>query len=205
MRQRSRATNNPPCIRCRSQTINIGSSGREKVTNRYLYRYKCSDNNCGKKNEEDNTFNVTEFYQVPPNELQPGEIANPMLYESRKISYKCKLCGQPKKGHVCTAELPERDNKMLSKKRKVQPLVSDNFVATDQTVCDSIEHLNNILDTSEKQIYDSGECICCFKPGTFQAGASNSLLRCTSCKDIAIHLNCMKCFTISWQCPMCSE
>jgi hypothetical protein len=213
---------NPLCYKCNGFTANIGGSGREKLTKRYLYRYKCLNENCG-ENEDNETLVPTMFSMVPPSELYPFETPTIYPYKRRK-PYKCPICHLPKQGHVCKG-VPDTSNEgqsslPLPTQSLPAPLslpvckpVPLHFTKNDQDY-DASSLMKTEDLNAEMQMFDfpmptaeskncEAKCISCLKPGTFIAGAVDTLLQCNSCDDVAIHYSCLKEFALSWTCPLC--
>ena len=101
---------------------------------------------------------------------------------------------------LCSQRQDWMTNTTLQQSTNISSNTSTVDMDTEQV--NSIEQLNNLLD--EKGEDKSGECLFCCGEGTFEAGSADTLLKCTKCQDVAIHVNCMKSFSVTWICPVCA-
>ncbi len=188
---------NPSCVKCGSITANTGAGSAGH------YVYTCTNTDC-----------KYVFQQVPPNQLQLGEIAQPRAVIARKCkAYACRKCGAfPKKGHVCPQKGDVCNTNLgddgRAKKARTQNIDTPNDtlnlppLAAQQLPLPPASSSASGSTTISIGTYD---CLLCGKAGTFQAGCEDSLLRCESCHKFNIHiLGCLREFTMSWHCPVCT-
>lgn len=189
---------NPSCMKCGSITANTGAGSAGH------YVYTCTKNDC-----------KYVFQQVPPNQLQPGEIAQPKEVIARKCkAYACRRCGAfPKKGHVCNTNLGDDGRAKKARTQNIDtPSESQNDtlnlppLASQQLPLPMPALSSASASTSSTTIsIGTYDCLLCGKAGTHQAGCEDSLLRCESCHKFNIHiLGCLREFTMSWHCPVCT-
>lgn len=78
----------PPCPTCGDVSKVKTQGGGTKN----LYRYTCEKADCD-----------TEWQQIPPHKVQPGEVQKVIMKSDAKraVQYKCGFCGAKKKGHKC--------------------------------------------------------------------------------------------------------
>jgi len=191
----SRRTN-PSCSKCFATPDSVTNIGAGTTLPRQMYVYECNQCNFI-------------FQQVPPDDLRPGEVAEQKPVHKRKIKnptgdsekvYRCRRCGLPKKGHICTNPAPQ-----------TMPQTSDiaalNFVigssinnATPPAIGSAINGNATSTATTDSS---TDICLACGQQGTINIGHQNSLLTCSKCNKFAIHFNCMHVYTLDWVCPLC--
>ena len=167
---------NPPCMKCKGTVSNVGSSGKRK--DKYVYTYEC--HTCGEL-DVNGTWKFTRFTQVPPDDLDMNEVAQPVISKPRKTSgYKCRKCGLPKKGHTCL-------------------VTTGNMMHANKSAADL--PLPPPVTTQSAQSLP--KCILCDKTGTFNAGFTDTLTTCSKCDSVCVHFSCMAEFSMDWVCPLC--
>jgi len=181
---------NPCCTQCGSNTANTGAGS----TGQYVYT--CTNDDC-----------KYVFQQIPPNNIQAGEQANPKPVNPRQCkTYACRKCGTyPKKGHVCTVNSIDV---VLSKKARIHDTQSQQDTLTliplNPVSLPALPSTSASCPSSSFTTNGPHSCLLCGKSGTFQAGCEDSLLNCEACHKFNIHiLGCLREFTMSWYCPVC--
>ena len=201
----------PPCYKCGAVTFNDGSCGYEtKQKRRYIYRYKCTNTDCGAL-----------FRQPPPDLIGEGESYKPTDVHKRKNmkgggQYICRKCGQPKKGHVCSAAPSKEDDESdetARKKHKASVAQSAQLPLPPHVFFPTLPPLTGDIAVGEMEgidllnsAIDLTVCLKCEKPGSM-FDSENALLHCSKCGNLAIHVNCLPggCVDSTWFCPACES
>jgi len=186
-----------PFAGCENTRI-TGASGAKR------YEYNCVD--CNKT-----------WYQTRPDALETEEDPDVREKGVRGMVYNCKLCGLPKKGHLCTVK-PRKSPSSTGKyacgkcgKPKLNHICS--FKETDALV-KSIEKLTgyagnddidiySILD-DDYDIFTKQQQTCGICTGVLE----NDILppvECTVCRVSYAHMHCIADLSAPYKCMQCSE
>ena len=79
------------CRQCEAGSLVTCAGGGSRHGDFFMYRYKCLHEDC-----------KAVWQQVPPDLLSDGQDARATLVMKRKNPNRCRQCGQPKKGHICS-------------------------------------------------------------------------------------------------------
>ena len=161
-------------MKCNGKVSNVGSAGKRK--SKYVYTYEC--HTCGEY--VNGTWSFTRFTQVPPDDLDMNEVAQPVISKPRGLKttgYKCSKCGLPKKGHTCLVSVGNKTS------TNTAPLP--------------------LPPVTTKSAASLPTCILCDKIGTFNAGFTDTLTSCSKCDKVYVHFSCMAEFSMDWACPLC--